>query len=370
MKQRDYSKLLYNKKTQVTKTYLPSIDKFKQYVDEIFQSGHITNNGPLVQRLETRLQDFLGVKHLVLTSSGTAALQVAYKILDLQDQVITTPFSFVASVSSLVASNLSPQFADIDEKTFNIDPQQIVARLTSKTSAIVPVHVFGNACDIDTIQRIGKDYGLKIIYDAAHAFGVHYNGKSILEFGEISTLSFHATKIFHTIEGGALVTDDAGLAEKARCFRNFGIEGPESIQSLGINAKMNEFEAAMGLCILDDLPEIMKGRERVFEHYRSGLEGSVELQKTSRQSTKNYSHFPVVFENEAILQRVQTALHAIDVIPRRYFYPSLDTMGYIAPSQHMPRSRKLSKRILCLPMHDKLSPEMQDKIIETIKSSI
>ncbi len=356
--------------TQVTKTYLPDPEKYKRYIDAIFASGWVTNNGPLVRELEARLEAYLGVKHLILVSSGTAALEVAYRVLGLKGEVITTPFSFVATTSSLMANGLAPRFADIDPRSFNIDPERILERISPETSAIVPVHVFGNGCDVEAIGEIARAHGLKVVYDAAHAFGVRCGGKSLLEHGDISTLSFHATKIFHTVEGGALVTDDDELAQKARFFRNFGIQGPESIPALGVNAKMNEFEAAMGLCLLDDMPAILDGRQRVYERYRDALEGVVQMQARRGDCTRNYSHFPVVFESEAVLKRVEAALHAVDVVPRRYFYPSLDTLEYIVPPQPMELSRRLSERILCLPLHDRLDAKIQEKIIATVTSSL
>ena len=200
----------------VTKTYLPNKEKYQKYVDEIYASGWITNNGPMVQELEKRLAEYLGVKNIVLVANGTVALEIAYRTLDIKDYAITTPFSFVATTSSLVTNGIKPIFVDIDERTLNIDPEKIQESITPNTSAIVPVHVFGNPCDVEAIDKIAKENNLKIIYDAAHAFGVAYKGKSILNYGDISTLSFHATKLFHTIEGGALIINDDTLVEKAR----------------------------------------------------------------------------------------------------------------------------------------------------------
>mgnify|MGYP000261033012 CR=1 FL=1 len=245
----------------VTKSYLPNIEKYKSYIDEIYKTAWLTNQGPLVQKLEKRLAQYLGVKNIVLVSNGTIALEIAYRALDLKGEVITTPFSFVATTSSLVTNRLTPIFVDIDEKTFNLNPKNIEKKITSRTSAILPVHVFGNACEVEEIKKIANKHNLKVIYDAAHAFDVKYKDKSLLSYGDISTLSFHATKLFHTIEGGALIINDDSLLEKVRYLINFGIKNQEEIPHLGTNAKMNEFEAAMGLCILDDIENIKNSRK-------------------------------------------------------------------------------------------------------------
>ncbi|QEO57431.1 DegT/DnrJ/EryC1/StrS family aminotransferase [Francisella marina] len=354
----------------VTKTYLPNIDKYKQYVDQIYASGQITNNGPLVRELEHRLANYLGVKNIVLVSNGTVALEIAYRALGIRDFAITTPFSFVATTSSLVANGIKPIFVDINEKTFNIDSNKIVDQITPNTTAIVATQVFGNPCDVEMIGKIAEEYNLKIVYDAAHAFDVKFNGQSVLNYGDISTLSFHATKLFHTIEGGALITNDDEFAEKARFLINFGIKNAEEIPHLGTNAKINEFEAAMGLCVLDDIEIIHNARKAIAEKYKSDLQGLVEFQEFNSSATENYSYFPVLFKSEEELKRVQQALNNQDIFPRRYFYPSLDTLSYIEPKQYMPVSRDISKRIMCLPIFAGLSDKVQKKIIYIVKRAI
>ncbi|MDD2358079.1 MAG: DegT/DnrJ/EryC1/StrS family aminotransferase [Thiovulaceae bacterium] len=354
----------------VTKTYLPNKEKYKKYIDEIYENGWLTNNGPLVQRLEKRLAEYLGVKNIVLVSNGTVALEIAYRTLDLEGFVITTPFSFVATTSSLVTNDLLPIFADIDENTLNLNPKNIEKSITPNTSAILPVHVFGNACEVEEIKQIANKYNLKVIYDAAHAFDVKYKNQSVLNYGDISTLSFHATKLFHSIEGGALIINDDKLVEKARYLINFGIKNQEEIPHLGTNAKMNEFEAAMGLCVLDDIEEIKQKRKVVLAFYRQELKGLVKFQEQNENATENYSYFPIVFKSEEQLLVVQKALNNVQIFPRRYFYPSLDTLSYIEPKQVMPISRDISKRILCLPIYAELEPNMQDKIIEIVKKAL
>ncbi len=354
----------------VTKTYLPNKEKYKKYIDEIYENGWLTNNGPLVQRLEKRLAEYLGVKNIVLVSNGTVALEIAYRTLGLKGFVITTPFSFVATTSSLVTNQLLPIFADIDPNSFNLNPNNIEKLITPNTSAILPVHVFGNACEVEKIERIAKEHDLKVIYDTAHAFDVKYKEQSVLNYGDISTLSFHATKLFHSIEGGALIINDDELVQKARYLINFGIKNAQEIPELGTNAKMNEFEAAMGLCVLDDIEEIKQKRKDILENYREKLNGLVQFQEQNENATENYSYFPIVFESEEQLLKVQKALNEQEIMPRRYFYPSLDTLSYIEPKQICQISRDISTRILCLPIYAELEKEIQTKIISIIKETL
>ncbi len=354
----------------VTKTFLPDKARYAQYVDEIYARGKITNGGPLVKKLEERLAEYLGVKNIVLVANGTVAMEIAYRTLGIKGFAITTPFSFVATTSSLVTNGINPIFADIDLKTFNLDPENIEKLITPNTSAIVPVHVFGNACDVEKIDAVAKAHGLRVIYDAAHAFGVTFKEQSVLNYGDISTLSFHATKVFHSIEGGALIINDDDLVQKARYLINFGIENQESIPELGTNAKMNEFEAAMGLCMLDEMDALHVKRQKVYEVYAERLKQILPTQQRNSDASNNYAYFPVLFEDEQQLKKVQKALNAEDIYPRRYFYPSLDTLGYIEPKQHMPYARDIASRILCLPQYAELLPCDQERIIETIKNSL
>jgi len=354
----------------VTKTYLPNKEKYIKYVDEIYAKGWVTNNGPMLKELEKRLAKYLGVKNIILVANGTVALEIAYRTLDIKKYAITTPFSFVATTSSLVTNGIKPIFVDIDKKTLNIDPTKIKEAITPNTSAIVPVHVFGNPCDVEAIDKLAKENNLKVIYDAAHAFGVQHKDQSILNYGDISTLSFHATKLFHTIEGGALVINDDTLVEKARHLINFGIENAESIPELGTNAKMNEFEAAMGLCMLDEMEEIIEKRKVIYNRYKLGLKDIVKYQDSNPNSNKNYGYFPVIFNSEDEMQKVQNILNENDIYPRRYFYPSLDTLNYIEPKQYMKNSRDISKRILCLPLYPELLEDEQAKIINTVKDCL
>lgn len=354
----------------VTKAYLPNKEKYQSYVNRIFESGWLTNNGSLLQELEQRLAEYLGVKNIILVANGSFALQVAYKVLDLKGEVITTPFSFAATTSTLAWEGLTPIFADIDPNSFNIDPAKIEKQITPKTSAIVPVHVFGNPCDVERIKDIADKNKLKVIYDAAHAFGSEYKGRSVLNFGDISTLSFHATKLFHTIEGGAVITNDDELAKKVRLMINFGITGPTTIESVGTNAKMNEFEAAMGLCLLDDIEHVRKQREKVWKKYEESLTGILGMQQWNKHGKNNAAYAPILFNNEAELLKAEANLKASDILPRRYFYPSLDTLDYIDSKQVCEHSRDISSRILCLPIYPALTDSDAKKILKIIKKGV
>ena len=350
----------------VTKTYLPDRTKLDKYIDKIYSTAWVTNNGQLVEELTARLEEYLGVQNLLLVANGTLALQIAYKVLGINGQVVTTPFSFVATTSSLVWENIEPIFVDIDPETFCINPSKIEGAIAQETTAIVPVHIFGNACTVEEIERIAQKYGLKIIYDGAHAFGVQYNGESLLSYGDAATLSFHATKLFHTVEGGAIIFKNKKDFERAKLMINFGIDGPDSIIELGINAKMNEFEAAMGLCVLDEIDTILEQRSEIWNRYLNILKGYVQLQKRNFQCTNNYSYFPVLFESEERLLKVKAVMNAADINPRRYFYPSLDTLGYTQPQAPQTVSRNIASRIMCLPIYPGLSINEIEKITKIL----
>ena len=384
----------------VTKAYLPSKSKYQDYIDKIFQTGWLTNNGQLLKTLERRLAKHLGVKHLICVANGSLALQLAYKALDLKGEVITTPFSFVATASTLSWEGLIPIFADIDPNSFNITPANIEPLITDKTSAILPVHVFGNPCQVEAIGAMADKHNLNVVYDAAHAFDTRYTDKaghsqSVLNYGNISTISFHATKLFHTIEGGAVITNDDDLAEKIRTLINFGITGPTSIEGLGTNAKMNEFEAAMGLCLLDDIDYIKTERKRIWDNYHDEFIGLLELQNWNPQSLNNHAYAPVVFSSETDLLRAERVLNENNIMPRRYFYPSLDTLNYLNPTnaenilsgssenttcpnvgkrskqhQFCENSRCIASRILCLPIYPGLKKCEQRKVIDIIKGCL
>lgn len=351
----------------VSKIYLPDKEKYKSYIDKIYESGWVTNNGPLVQELEKRLEEHLGVKNLLCVCNGTTGLQMAYKLLDLEGEVITTPFTYVSTTGSIAAEKLTPVFSDIDAKSYNLDPKKIESTITEKTSAIVPCHVFGNACEIDEIDQIAKKHDLKVVYDASHAFGIEYKGKNILNYGDISVISFHGTKFFHTIEGAALVINDDELYEKAKNIRNYGNDGPDSVGLIGINGKMNEFEAAMGLCVLDEVDDILAARKKSYEYYAEHLKDYVQTQLINKDASQTYSYFPVVFRNHEEMDKVRSALLEHDIAPRQYFKPSLDTVPYVELRKIMEVSRDIASRILVIPLHSDVQPLVTKVIIETLE---
>ena len=354
--------------TNVTKVYFPRREKLDKYLDRIYDSGWMTNNGQLLDELERRLKEFLGVEYLVLVTNGTLAMQVAYRILGVKNDVITTPFSFVATTNSLLWENLNPVFADIDPATFNLNPQLIEQAITPTTTAVLPVHVFGNGCEVDEMEAICRKNNLKLIYDAAHAFNITDGSRNLLTYGDASTLSFHATKIFHTIEGGAIIFHDEEHYQKAKLMINFGISGYDKVDLLGINCKMNEFQAAMGLAVLDDFEQITIQRKEVWTRYLHAFSDNsrVTIQQLNKKFENNYSYFPVVLKNEPTLLQVKERLNREGINPRRYFYPSLNQLKYLDHQSHCPESESLSQRILCLPLFPDLDEKIQDRIIRIV----
>lgn len=354
----------------ITKPYLPDREKLNSYIDGIYQRAWLTNNGPLVQELTERLEKYLGVENLLLVSNGTLALQIAYRTLGIKGEAITTPFTFVATASSLVWEGIEPVFVDIDPSTLCMDASKIEAAITPRTSAIVPVHVFGNAGHIEQIETIAHKHGLKTVYDGAHAFGVKYRGRSILSCGDAATLSFHATKLFHTIEGGAVIFKRKEDFEKAGNMIKFGMEDSENISMLGINAKMNEFQAAMGLCVLDEIETIIAQRSVIWNHYYGELKDILEIPSLGDGVTNNYSYFPVLFDSEETLLKVKTALNEQKINPRRYFYPSLDTVNYLKSHQKNDVSQNIAIRVLCLPIYPGMEKNDVQSTVDVIKKCL
>jgi len=355
---------------QVTKPHLPDKAKYKKYIDEIYDRCQLTNHGILVKELERRLAEYLNLDEIILVANGTMALNIAYRALEIKNEVITSPFSFVATTNSLIAGGLTPIFSDIDSNSFNIDPSLIASKVNKKTTAIVPVHSFGNACDVEAIEEIGKNNNLKIIYDAAHAFDVNYKKKNLLNYGDISTLSLHATKLFHTIEGGAIIVNDKTLIKKVRRLIDFGYDKSGMILNAGINAKMNEFEAAMGLCVLDDIISIKANRKKLFDFYSRELGKFLTFQLWNKHASQNYAYCPIIFRDEEQLLKTQKKLNENSIFPRRYFYPSLDLLSYVRQAQKCEHSQNISKRILCLPLYDELSLTDAKRITDIIKKCI
>lgn len=349
---------------------MPPREGYQEYLQEIWEREHLTNNGPLVQQLEQKLKEYLETKHLLYLSNGTIALQIAIKALDLKGEIITTPFSYVATTSSIVWEGCKPVFVDIDPNTFNINPTLIEEAITDKTTGILATHVFGNPCDIEAIQVIADKHNLKVIYDAAHCFGTTYKGKSVFEYGDISTTSFHATKLFHSVEGGAVFTRNEDLNYRMSKMRNFGHAGFEQFDGVGINGKNSEFHAAMGLCNLKYIREILNSRKSQCLQYDELLKDAPAQRITIQKHAEwNYAYYPVIFESEAVALKVKEVLEQNEIYPRRYFYPSLDTLDYVK-TEEVKVSKDISERILCLPVFFDLTSEDQELIVKIIKKEL
>lgn len=351
----------------VTKPFLPPKEEYLKYIDGIWQREWLTNMGPLASQLEMDLKKHLNVKHLLYVTNGTVAIQMAIKALNIQGEIITTPFSFVATTSSIVWEGCTPVFVDIDKYTLNIDPAKIEAAITNKTTAILATHVYGNPCDVEAIDKIAQKYNLKVIYDGAHAFGVQVNGKSIFEYGDISTCSLHATKLYHSTEGGLIITKDPNLLKKMAFIRNFGISGFDTFAELGINGKNSEFHAAMGLANLKYIEAIYTKRKQITEIYDKRLNG-LKAYKTKWHSngTINYAYYVVVLESEELLLKIKSLLDANEIFTRRYFYPSLaSALPYLIPTQY-PITDDVAKRVLCLPLYFDLTVEEVEMITRLI----
>jgi dTDP-4-amino-4,6-dideoxygalactose transaminase len=353
----------------VTKTFLPPLEDYLFYLKQIWETNQLTNNGPLVNELETRLKEYLNVKHLFFVSNGTIALQIAIKALELKGEIITTPFSYVATTSSIVWEGCQPVFVDIDPHTLCIDPNLIETAITENTTGILVTHVYGIPCAVEQIEAIAQRYHLKVIYDAAHTFGGNYKGKSIVSYGDISTLSFHATKVFHTVEGGALVTNDDGLAHRISYLRNFGHKGQEAFWGLGINGKNSELHAAMGLCNLPYVPGIIKKREKISSWYDDQQsELGIKRPIVPNGTDYNFAYYPAQFSSEEELVQIQAKLNASQIYPRRYFYPPLNGLPYVV-KKPCPITQSISPRILCLPLYPELERDQILMISEIIRSN-
>ena len=355
----------------VTKPFSPPIAEYTKLLEGVWERNWFTNSGPLVNELELQLKTYLDLPHLLFLNNGTIALQIAIKSLELKGDIITTPFSYVATTSSIVWEGCNPIFVDIDPQTLNIDPSKIEAAITPNTSAILATHVYGNPCDIDTIQKIADKHKLKVIYDAAHCFGTLYKGKSVFAYGDISTTSFHSTKLFHTIEGGAVFTMNPELLKKMSYSRNFGHDGPENFAEVGINGKNSEFHAAMGLCNLKYIEDIKQSRKTQSERYSEKLiNNSIKFIKINPLCSFNYAYYPIVLENEQLLLKVIAELEANWIKPRRYFYPSLNTVPIYKTGNPLEVTENIAKRVLCLPLYHSLSVEEIDFISRILLRAI
>ncbi len=350
----------------VTKPFLPPIEEYQNYISGIWNRNCLTNNGPLVNDLEMKLKDYLEIPHILFVTNGTIALQIAIRALQLKGEIITTPFSYVATTSSIMWEECKPVFVDIDFETFNIDPYKIEDAITKKTCAILATHVYGNPCNIDAIQAIAEKHNLKVIYDAAHCFGTKFKKKSVFEFGDISITSFHATKLFHTVEGGALFSSNPELIRKMSSLRNFGHKGYDNFDEIGINGKNSEFHAAMGLANLKYVNVILSSRREQSLQYDKWLKRrNIQLLSINKDAEFNYAYYPVLFDSEEINLKVIEALEGYNIQARRYFNPSLNTIE-IFNSSRLVISESVSKRVLCLPLYYGLFVEEIDFICRII----
>ena len=350
----------------VTKTFLPSIEAYQSYLNRAWEKVWLTNRGELTLELEHKIKEAYQINNIIITNNGTIPLQIALKLLGNQGEIITTPFSYVATTSAIIWENCKPIFVDIHPEYLSIDETKIEAAITPKTTAILATHVFGNPCDVEAIERIAKKHNLAVIYDAAHCFGVTYNNNSIFNYGDVSTCSFHATKIFHTGEGGAMFCNDENLYHKLYYSHNFGHNGPLDFHGLGINAKISELQSAMGLAVFDHLEHVFRERKKVVDFYMKNLDfTSLSSMKIRENTVWNYSYFPVIFNSEAELLQVQQKLNEAEIFPRRYFYPSLNTIDFVN-GESMPISESIASRILCLPLYVGLTEEELQLIVTLI----
>lgn len=354
----------------VTKTFFPPKEEYYRQLGRIWENEWLTNRGELLLELEQEVKKYLDISNIIIMNNGTIPLQIALKILGKQGEIITTPFSYVATTAAIIWENCTPVFVDIDPKYLTIDETKIEAAITKKTTAILATHVFGNPCNIEYIESIAKKHNLYVIYDAAHCFGVSYQGKSIFEYGDVSTCSFHATKLFHTGEGGALFTSNEELRNKMFWSHNFGHNGPLDFHGLGINGKISELNAAMGLSVLPYMSNILECRKKAVNFYDQNLDfRKLKKLELRRDTNWNYSYYPVIFENEEILLEVQKKLNIEQVFPRRYFFPSLNTVKYINGGE-MPISEKIASCIMCLPLYKELIEKDLSFICSIINKNI
>ncbi len=353
----------------VTKTFLPPFDEYTAILKKAWDNSWITNNGDLLRELEQQLKDYLAVKNLLFCSNGTIVLQMALKALNITGEVITTPFSYVATTTAILWEQCKPVFVDINDTDFCIDATKIEAAITDKTQAILATHVYGYPCDVEAIEKIALKHNLKVIYDAAHAFATRYKGTPIFNYGHVSTCSFHATKIFHTGEGGCIITNDDDLNNQLMLYRQFGHVG-DDYYTIGINAKNSEFHAAMGLCNLKYIDAILRGQKEKWLRYYGMLKNSnLQLLDIKTDVDYNYAYFPVLFPSEEKLLTALKALNEQQIFPRRYFYPSLNTLNYVH-GQPCPVSESVASRVFCVPLFNDLTVAQQEQIVQIILKSM
>lgn len=354
----------------VTRSFMPPFEEYQKYIEKIWDNRYLTNEGPLLTELKEKLSKYLDINNVNIVNNGTTALELAIKALNLEKcDIITTPFSFVATTSSIIWENCKPVFVDIDRESLCIDVTKIEQAITPKTKAIMAVHVFGYPCDVYAIEKIAKKHNLKVIYDGAHAFGSKYDGKSLLSFGDITTCSFHATKLYHTIEGGACCTNNDEVNQRVQYLKKFG-EVNKEYKYLGTNAKMTEFNAAMGLANYKYIDEIIQERKKICDAYDKYLDGFVKRPYIRENTEQNYIYYPIILKDEEETLKIISELNKNDINPRRYFYPALNTLSFVNSDEKCPVCEDITKRILCLPLYNGLSIEDVEKISKIIVDTI
>lgn len=359
---------------QVTRSSMPEFEEYIEEIRELWDTHWLTNMGTKHKNLESQLLDYLNVPNITLFTNGHLALECIIAALNLKGEVITTPFTFASTTHAIVRNGLKPVFCDINPDDYTIDVEKIESLITEKTSAIIPVHVYGNVCDVEAIDRIAKKHNLKVIYDAAHTFGVTVNGQGVGTFGDASMFSFHATKVFNTIEGGAVTYNDFSIKQVLNDLKNFGITGPETVEYVGGNAKMNEFQAAMGICNLRHVNGEISKRKKVVERYIDNLKdiAGIQLSKEQMDVESNYAYFPVVFDGYKMTRdEVFEKLKGNDIIARKYFYPLTNSFECYKDQYDVdetPVAKYIAERVLTLPLYADLPLEDVDRICEIIKS--
>lgn len=362
------------KRINVTEPFLPPLEEYVEYLKGIWERNWLTNQGPLVQKFEQKIQDYHRIEMPVhCVTNGALGLQIALKALGVKGEVITTPFSYVATTSCPLWEGCSVKFADIEPDTLTIDPKAVEAAISPQTEAILATHVFGNPCDVEALDAIAAKHGIAMIYDAAHAFGVRYKDKSMLDYGDASMVSLHATKLMHSVEGGFIVAKDPAVSEKMEWMRRFGHKGSEEFHGVGLNAKLSEFHAAMGLCSLNHINEILVRRKAISDAYDQSLfspersEVGITLSSITYRAgaSRNYSYYPVLFKTEAALLNAVARLEERSIFPRRYFYPALDVLPFVDTS-HCNTARDIAHRILCIPLSVQLKLKDAQLIVQTL----
>lgn len=357
----------------ISKPYMPPMDELAPFLSRIWETGIVTNNGPLVRQFEDEIKKYTGVKHVFFVTNGTIALQLALRALNIKGKILTTPFSMLATLSSVLWEQYEPCFADIDPHTLNLSPDEVEKKMDNNIACILATHVYGNSCDIDRMKAIADNRNIPLVFDASHAFGSKYQDRDIMTYGTISTLSLQAFKILHSVEGGLIFTNDDHIAESLLQMRYFGYDTDMNIRNIGINGKSSEINAAIGLCVLNHFPEVKLSRKTQSEYYdlqisKNGI--PVSKPQITGQSEFNYAYYPIIFSSETEVLKVEQQFRKNDIQFKRYFYPSLNTVPQLRSYESMPISESISSRVICLPLHYQLTTNQQDLVIRSVKEAL